>query len=143
MAVLNGLGTRLGPGGLYGAISRLEARGLITALPLDDRRRPYQITESGLRLLRAQLETMRRLTNHGEEPPEMEQPLPVPSFYEPETDSDVMDEIDQFASAKTQPDDPTQLQRRARERGCQSFKADGLPEAGRGRSRSDGRRTAQ
>jgi len=32
--------TRLGPGGLYGAISRLEAKGLISPLPLDERRRP-------------------------------------------------------------------------------------------------------
>lgn len=101
--------TRLGPGGLYGAISRLEAKGLIAPLPLDDRRRPYQITESGLRLLYAQLETMRRLTSPGEELPAIDQPLPRPSFYEVESDSDVVDEIDQFAAAKPQPEDPDQL----------------------------------
>src|ERR1700679_4365537 len=57
--------TRLGPGGLYGAISRLEAKGLISALPAEERRRPYQITETRLRLLHAQLDTMSRLTNRG------------------------------------------------------------------------------
>lgn len=66
--------TRLGPGALYGAIARLEAKKLIAALPLDDRRRPYQITEAGLRLLQAQFDTMRRLTTGGSEPLPPEEP---------------------------------------------------------------------
>ncbi len=37
-------GVVLGPGALYGAITRLEERGLIEALESDDRRRPYRIT---------------------------------------------------------------------------------------------------
>jgi len=37
-------GVRLGPGTLYGAIGRLEERGLIEALPPVRRRRPYQLT---------------------------------------------------------------------------------------------------
>jgi DNA-binding PadR family transcriptional regulator len=39
-------GVTLGPGSLYGAIARLEARGLIEPEPVgsDERRRPYRIT---------------------------------------------------------------------------------------------------
>ena len=81
--------TRLGPGGLYGAISRLEAKGLILALPAEERRRPYQITTAGLRLLHAQLDTMSRLTNRGSAPASQEPALPIPSFYMPESDEDV------------------------------------------------------
>ena len=40
-------GARLGPGTLYGAITRLEQRGLIEPLDSDDRRRPYRITAAG------------------------------------------------------------------------------------------------
>ena len=40
-------GVKLGPGALYGAITRLEERGLIEPLESDDRRRPYQITAAG------------------------------------------------------------------------------------------------
>ena len=40
-------GARLGPGTLYGAITRLEQRGLIEPLDADDRRRPYRITAAG------------------------------------------------------------------------------------------------
>jgi hypothetical protein len=36
-------GVKLGPGTLYGALSRLEGRDLIEALPSEDRRRPYKI----------------------------------------------------------------------------------------------------
>ena len=40
-------GVTLGPGTLYGAITRLEQRGFIEPAGDDERRRPYQITESG------------------------------------------------------------------------------------------------
>jgi DNA-binding PadR family transcriptional regulator len=40
-------GVELGPGTLYGAITRLEARGFIKALPSSDRRRPYRLTVAG------------------------------------------------------------------------------------------------
>ena len=40
-------GTRLGPGTLYGALARLERRGLIEPLPAEERRRPYRITGVG------------------------------------------------------------------------------------------------
>ncbi len=58
-------GSRLGPGTLYGAIARLEARGLIKPLPPEERRRPYQITAAGTRMLRAQLSTLRQVVDAG------------------------------------------------------------------------------
>jgi DNA-binding PadR family transcriptional regulator len=48
-------GVRLGPGTLYGAITRLEERGWIRPLASDDRRRPYRLTAEGRRYLREQL----------------------------------------------------------------------------------------
>ncbi len=41
------VGVQLGPGTLYGAIARLEERGLIEAMPPQERRRPYRITAAG------------------------------------------------------------------------------------------------
>lgn len=58
-------GTRLEPGTLYGAISRLEQRGWIEALPSDDRRRPYQITATGVTALREQLTAWDRVVSTG------------------------------------------------------------------------------
>jgi DNA-binding PadR family transcriptional regulator len=49
----------LGPGTLYAALARLERRGLIEALPSDDRRRPYRLTKLGASTLEAQLGQMR------------------------------------------------------------------------------------
>ena len=48
-------GLPLGPGTLYGALARLERRGLIEALEPEDRRRPYRLTALGATTLRAQL----------------------------------------------------------------------------------------
>ena len=54
-------GVRLGPGTLYGALARLEERGLIEALEAEDsRRRPYRLTTRGREVLDEQLEGMRR-----------------------------------------------------------------------------------
>jgi DNA-binding PadR family transcriptional regulator len=58
-------GTKLEPGTLYGAISRLERRGWIEALPAEDRRRPYCITAQGIHALREQLTTMHRIVSVG------------------------------------------------------------------------------
>lgn len=55
------VGVRLGPGTLYGAIGRLEERGLIEALPAEDRRRPYRMTAAGARELARQASRMRAL----------------------------------------------------------------------------------
>ena len=54
-------GQKLGPGTLYGAITRLEARKWIEALPVDDRRRPYKLTASGHLVLRHRLEGMKAM----------------------------------------------------------------------------------
>jgi DNA-binding PadR family transcriptional regulator len=48
-------GVRMGPGTLYGALSRLEQSGLIAALPADERRRPYRLTRRGASFLRQYL----------------------------------------------------------------------------------------
>jgi DNA-binding PadR family transcriptional regulator len=48
-------GVRLGPGTLYGAITRLEERGWIRAVQSDDRRRPYRLTAEGRRALQEHL----------------------------------------------------------------------------------------
>jgi DNA-binding PadR family transcriptional regulator len=45
-------GVALGPGTLYGALSRLEQSHLIEALPADERRRPYRLTSEGVAYLR-------------------------------------------------------------------------------------------
>jgi hypothetical protein len=58
-------GTRLGPGTLYGAIARLEQQGWIEPLPPEERRRPYCITGEGLRVLRAKLIALQKVTNVG------------------------------------------------------------------------------
>lgn len=55
----------LGPGTLYGAIARLEERGLIESLEADDRRRPYRLTGSGAEMLREQLTTQERVASVG------------------------------------------------------------------------------
>lgn len=48
-------GPTLRPGTLYGALVRLEHRGLVMLLHAEDRRRPYQLTEQGVAVLTAQL----------------------------------------------------------------------------------------
>ena len=57
---------RLGPGTLYGAISRLEARGLIEAVGADDRRNPYRITALGEKALRARLASIQNVARIGQ-----------------------------------------------------------------------------
>ena len=49
------VGIRLGPGTLYGALERLEARGLIVALEGDGRRRPYRLMEKDVDVLKVEL----------------------------------------------------------------------------------------
>jgi DNA-binding PadR family transcriptional regulator len=58
-------GDRLGAGTLYGAIGRLGDRGLIAALPDEDRRRPYEITPEGAALLREVIADMNRIVDVG------------------------------------------------------------------------------
>ena len=57
---------RLGPGTLYGAITRLEERGLIRPVESDDRRQPYAITGAGRAFLAEQLALLDRLVRTGQ-----------------------------------------------------------------------------
>jgi DNA-binding PadR family transcriptional regulator len=56
-------GVRLTPGTLYGALDRLEERGLIEALPAEHRRLPYQLSSNGLVALRAYHDCLSSLTS--------------------------------------------------------------------------------
>ena len=59
-------GARLGPGTLYGALSRLEKRGLVEPLVSDEkRRRPYRITGAGASALEGRLRELEGLTRAG------------------------------------------------------------------------------
>lgn len=58
-------GVRLGPGTLYGAIARLERRGMIEVVPTDDRRKPYRLTAAGASALQEQLSSLRRFAQTG------------------------------------------------------------------------------
>jgi DNA-binding PadR family transcriptional regulator len=51
-------GVRLGPGTLYGAITRLEDRGWIRPVAAEDRRKPYTITALGRRHLEEQVSSL-------------------------------------------------------------------------------------
>jgi len=48
-------GRRLGPGTLYGALSRLEDAGYVEPLEVSGRRRPYRLTHDGRFELRRRL----------------------------------------------------------------------------------------
>jgi DNA-binding PadR family transcriptional regulator len=56
---------RLGPGTLYGAITRLEQRGWIRPLRTRDRRQPYCITGAGRQHLAAQLVSLHQVVKTG------------------------------------------------------------------------------
>ena len=58
-------GVRLGPGTLYGAITRLDERGLIEPCPGEDRRRPYRITSAGRTALADAVQQMQSLASVG------------------------------------------------------------------------------
>ena len=52
---------RLGPGTLYGAITRLEEQGWIRPVQSESRRRPYCITAAGRRYLEEQMMSLDRV----------------------------------------------------------------------------------
>src|SRR6187431_1457805 len=55
-------GVRLGPGTLYGAITRLETRGYIQAVDTSDKRRqPYRLTVSGRQHLATETAALSRI----------------------------------------------------------------------------------
>jgi DNA-binding PadR family transcriptional regulator len=55
----------LGPGTLYGAITRLEQRGFIRPVSSADRRQPYRLTAAGRRYLEEQLAGLESLVRVG------------------------------------------------------------------------------
>lgn len=57
---------RMGPGTLYGAIARLEARGMIEPAGAEDRRNPYRITALGEKALRARLAAIQNVARVGQ-----------------------------------------------------------------------------
>ena len=54
-------GVRLGPGTLYGAITRLEERGWIQPSGARDRRQPYTITAAGREYLEEQVASLEQI----------------------------------------------------------------------------------
>ena len=56
---------RLGPGTLYGALSRLEESGEVEALPAEGRRRPYRLTDNGRLRLSRRLASLQRAVETG------------------------------------------------------------------------------
>ena len=49
---------KLGPGTLYGAITRLEENGWIASVPTEDRRQPYTLTALGRKSLENEIATL-------------------------------------------------------------------------------------
>jgi DNA-binding PadR family transcriptional regulator len=58
-------GILLGPGTLYGALNHLEQAGLVQALELEGRRRPYRITDTGVLSVREVLDAMENMAGLG------------------------------------------------------------------------------
>ncbi len=58
-------GVRLGPGTLYGAITRLEQQKWIRPIPSNDRRQPYRITAEGRAHLSCLLEQLNEVVKTG------------------------------------------------------------------------------
>jgi DNA-binding PadR family transcriptional regulator len=55
----------LGPGTLYGAITRLEERGFIRPIATDERRQPYRLTAAGRRYLEEELAGLQSVVRVG------------------------------------------------------------------------------
>jgi DNA-binding PadR family transcriptional regulator len=58
-------GARMGPGTLYTTLARLQQQGWIEALPAEEARRPYRLTDAGHEVLQAQLRRLERFTASG------------------------------------------------------------------------------
>lgn len=58
-------GVTLGPGTLYGAITRLEGKGWIRPVRAADRRQPYTLTAAGRRHLAEQVDLLGRFVAIG------------------------------------------------------------------------------
>jgi DNA-binding PadR family transcriptional regulator len=58
-------GRPIGPGTLYAALARLDARGLVEPLAPVDRRRPYRLTALGATVLREHLSELSAFASRG------------------------------------------------------------------------------
>jgi DNA-binding PadR family transcriptional regulator len=58
-------GERLGAGSLYGALTRLEAKGLIESLEEQGRQRPVRLTPKGREVIERELKAMARVATVG------------------------------------------------------------------------------
>jgi DNA-binding PadR family transcriptional regulator len=56
----------LPPGTLYQVLARLESRGLIAALEVDERRRPYRLTAHGATVLSEYIAAQQRILKTGQ-----------------------------------------------------------------------------
>ncbi len=58
-------GAKLGPGTLYGALVRLEERGLVEPVGSEDRRKPYRLTAAGASALEGRLRELEGFARAG------------------------------------------------------------------------------
>jgi len=58
-------GIRIGAGTLYGCLASLEENGLIVALPIENRRQPYELTKLGQKELKEHLIEAAKLSKLG------------------------------------------------------------------------------
>lgn len=56
---------QLGPGTLYGTLSRMEKDGIIRVVAEEERRKVYVVTDTGRELLGAELERLQELVANG------------------------------------------------------------------------------
>ncbi|MGF1429057.1 PadR family transcriptional regulator [Kitasatospora sp. LaBMicrA B282] len=59
------VGERLGPGSLYGALTRLEAKELVEPAPGQGRQRPMRLTPKGRQVLEQELRSMAKVASTG------------------------------------------------------------------------------
>jgi DNA-binding PadR family transcriptional regulator len=59
-------GVHLPPGTLYQVLARLETRGLITALDVEERRHPYRLTAQGATVLAEYFTAQQRILKTGQ-----------------------------------------------------------------------------
>ena len=57
----------LGPGTMYGSLSKMEKDGLIHFIREEDKRKSYEITELGTEVLELELKRIRRLYRNAQE----------------------------------------------------------------------------
>jgi DNA-binding PadR family transcriptional regulator len=73
-------GVTLGPGTLYGAITRLEEQGLIEPVGHGERRRPYRITSAGRAELTTTVRTLGAIATEGARRLGISLPSPRPGW---------------------------------------------------------------